>query len=358
LRVVGLSLACFVVFSVLLYVFAGRALSANSGRRHARVARFCFLSYLAAAALTVLCVRSIFEPRLPRFILIILIYVIPLLWIWGAVVGASWLEVRAWGVRSGLWRFHRFNVLHGYLLFGQRVPYFSAAVAIPADITLGTGLIGGILLHLALATAIGWGVRWIVVSRLVNVRPFPDQRLAVELRTAARDAGIHLRGVLLVATEPGQFVNAVAATTSRFIFVAEGLWRGLDREEVRAVLLHEVGHLGQPILNGLQNLALLGWPILLWGLRAVGMASADLQTALLRSAGLLLAGIVGSRIMRFVSDWGERRADRFAEERAAPGALSGALIRLSGLLPGGTEDPALRNRLSVLEPARAKGSQS
>ena len=74
MKVVLLSLVCFTAFSILLYVFAGRILRSGPPDRLARTARICFWSYLAAAALTILCVRTIFEPEVSRPLLIVLIY--------------------------------------------------------------------------------------------------------------------------------------------------------------------------------------------------------------------------------------------------------------------------------------------
>ena len=196
------------------------------------------------------------------------------------------------------------------------------------------------------------------MNRIVKVRPFPDQRLAVEVRAVARQAKIHLRGILLVATEPGQFVNAIAATTSRFIFVAEGLWKGLDREEVRAVLLHEVGHLGQYILNAIRSVSVFGWPVLLWSLRVVGRSAPDMKTAILNAAGLVLIGLAGFGLLHLLSETAERRADRFAETHGTPGTLASALRKLHGegaVLAGGS-DHSLLARLTALEGASGNRS--
>jgi Zn-dependent protease with chaperone function len=355
MKVVLLSLLCFTAFAILLYVFAGRILRSGPPGRLARTARICFWSYLAAAALTILCVRAIFEAEVARPVLVVLIYAVPLLFTWGVVAGASWLEVRAYGVPSGLWRFHRFNLLSGFMAVGQRVPFFSAAVAVPAQFDSEEGFLLLVLLHLLIATGIGWAARWVVTNRIVSVRPFPDQRLAVEVRRVAQKARIRLRGVLLVATEPGQFVNAIAATTSHFIFVAEGLWKGLDREEVRAVLLHEVGHLGQTAINAVRAISLFFWPALLWGLRVVGVSSPDVKTALLHAAGLLLIGLAGSGLMYLLSEASERKADRFAEEHGTPGMLASALRKLHGdgaALQGGPDQSVL-DRLAALAGPRS-----
>jgi Zn-dependent protease with chaperone function len=214
-------------------------------------AAFLGVSVLAAVGLVLL------DPPLPEWFRIAVTYAAPLLVGWGSVLGVSWLEIRGRGLPAGLLRFHRFNLLSAHLLVGQRIPWFSAALLVPVH---GTVWWPALIQALA-ATALAWAVR-LLLSVLAGVCPFPDARLAVEVRAAARFGGIRFRGALLVPTERGQSVNAVAATSSRYVFVAQGLAEGLNREEVRAVLLHEVGHLGQRFANVWRSLSLLSWPAL------------------------------------------------------------------------------------------------
>jgi Zn-dependent protease with chaperone function len=268
------------------------------------------------------------RPDLPLGAWVTLLYVLPLLWGWVMVLGSSWIEMRARDLGVGLWRFHRFNLFAAYMLWGQRIPFFSAAVAAPLFVLRGASLLPTAGLHLALAFAVGWAARVLVVNVLVGVLPFPDSRLAVEVRAAAREAGIRLRGVLLVPSEPGQSVNALVASSSRIIYVAEGLWKGLERDELRGVLLHEVAHLGQPLTNVFRNLSVFGWPIVLaTGQIVVAAASSGFRAAI-GLLLLLLLGLAGSALTRKVLEEAETGADLFAESAGRPGALGSALRKL------------------------------
>jgi Zn-dependent protease with chaperone function len=298
--------------------------------RTVRRARAAFLSIAALAAAAVVWL----DPLMPESFRVAVIYAAPLLAGWGSVLGTSWLQIRGRGLPSGLLRFHRFDLFSAYLLMGQRLPYFSAALAIPVRGSVWWPA----LFHLLAATVLVRALR-LCLSRLAGVRPLPDARLVVEVRAAARFAGIRFRGALLVPTERGQSVNAVAATSSRLVFVAQGLAEGLNREEVRAVLLHEVGHLGQRFANAWRSLSFLGWPTLILLLRA-GLVSEEaplpretwprgtVLVGLLAAAGLA-AALVG----RLADRWSERDADDFARRHAGGRHLASALRKIYALVP-------------------------
>jgi Zn-dependent protease with chaperone function len=296
-------------------------------------------------------------PRVGAVIAIVSVYAFPLLWAWVVVLGSSWIEMRARGLGLGLWRFHRFNLFAGFMLWGQRLPFYSAAVVAPRLVLLGADPAPTLALHLALAVAVGWAARWVLVRRVVGVRSFPDPRLAVEVRAAARNAGIRLRGALLVPTEPGQSLNALVATSSRIIYVAEGLWRGLGREELRGVLLHEVGHLGQPVTNVFRNLAVLGWPAIIAAGQVAGSRAVSDLRAVAALFLLILLGVAGSQLTRMVQQEAETGADLFAAEMGSRAALMSALRKLySGDFtpPAGRRKPErverrIQERLRVLK---------
>ena len=95
-------------------------------------------------------------------------------------------------------------------------------------------------------------------------RSEPMRRLHAQIREVAARTGARLRAAVLVATERGQSVNAVAATSSGTIYLAEGLWEGLEGEEVRAVLLHELGHFAQRWTNVYRNVSVVIMPAAVW----------------------------------------------------------------------------------------------
>lgn len=333
MRVVLLAATGFAIFTVALYALAGRWVSQRTRRAEGltdrillRAHRRTLLILCSVTLLTVLAVLAA-KPELPRAFGVAAAYFGPFLWIWALVAGTSWLELAARGIETDLWRFHRFDVFATFLLMGQRIPFFSAAFVASADLATGREVLGSLGLHFLLALLLGVALRWLVVHRLVRTRPFPDLVLETDVVRTADRAGVRIRGILLVPTERGQSVNAVAATSSRTIFVAQGLVEGLEREELRAVLLHELGHFAQPLTNAFRNAAVLGWPLVIWGLRALPSLGFRGGTAP-AMIGLFTLGIAGSLLARAVYHASERRADRFAERWSPPGALASALRKL------------------------------
>jgi Zn-dependent protease with chaperone function len=282
------------------------------------------------------------------------LYFVPLWWLAAGVLGSTRLELTARGLRTGLHRFARFNLFTAFLMGGQALPFLSAAFAAPADDASAGEILTGLALHAAIATGLGLGLRHLIVRKLMKVRPFPDEGIEARLREVAREARVRFRSLLLVRHERGQAVNAVAATSSGKIYVAEGLVRGLDREELIAVLLHEVGHFGQPVATRLRNLGALGIPVAIWLLRARGWIWPEHpeRFTIWVVVGLLLGGLLLYRI----THRSEVDADRFAERWAEPGALVRALRKLYAAAPprrrlidtGRDDHPALLRRISLL----------
>jgi Zn-dependent protease with chaperone function len=334
--VVLLVAAAVTVLGTVLYAAAGRHVTRKAqeaegpiDRTLARVSRRTTRLFFALCVAAGFFVQFV-PPAPPAAFRVGAAYAAPLLAGLLAVLGASHVEIRGRGLRTSVLRFGRFNVFTEYLLVGQRVPWFSAALAAPADLSQGGDLLPAILPHLAAAAVLAWGLR-ILLVRFAGVRPLPDGRLAVAVRAAAREAGIRLRGVLLVPTEPGQSVNAVAATSSRYIFVAQGLVEGLRRDEVRAVLLHEAGHLGQRVTNLFRSLSTLMWPAFVWCAFALQTLPADTVVApvpRVLEIALILAAWGWWALGRALEAGAERRADEFAVKQGDPRALSAALRKI------------------------------
>jgi len=74
---------------------------------------------------------------------------------------------------------------------------------------------------------------------------FPDAELEREVQDVARDRRIPLRRIRVLRTWPSRFAAAFAHFGSSQIFVTDHLTEVVDRNELKAVLYHEVGHLGQ-----------------------------------------------------------------------------------------------------------------
>jgi Zn-dependent protease with chaperone function len=320
------------VFSVALFGTAGAVVRARAAGRRGRVSpllyrmsRRCAILLLLATGLVLLVVDP---PRMSPFARALLIYLGPLALFETWVLGTSWLEIRARGISSGLWRFHRFNLFTTWMLYGQRLPFLCAAVAAPADLSRAAVLLPNIVLHLLIAMVLWASIRRFVETWLLPVTEIRDEGLLADLHTVAAGEGIRLGAVRLVATERGQSVNAIAATSSGSIYVAEGLRDGLDREELKAVLLHEVAHLGQKKTNVFRDVTAFCWPAAIWVARGVpGLAlSRTLSFAIV--AGVIGAALLWDALVRTVDEQAERRADRFADRLGTPGALASALAKM------------------------------
>jgi len=350
-----LAVSAFLLVSAAVYLVAGLRLSGRARRERIRAERALSRAGRRAAlllrvALGATCAAVyLLKSRTGPIPSALLLYLLPLLWLWCSALGTSWLEINARGLDTGLWRYHRFNVFLAFLLGGQRLPFLSAALAAPSDLSRGVDLLPGLAAHFVAALALGVGLRWLVVERLVELRPFPDPTLLREVERVAVQNRIRLRAVVLVPTERGQSANAVAATSSRVVYVAEALYRGLSREEVRAVLLHELGHLGQHAANLFRDLAVLGVPAALWAVLAAIRAGEPLL-----GVGALALLLAGFWVARLVYHAAEHRADLFAERNGTRGALASALGELYVRDPraDGESDvrhPSLESRLKALE---------
>ena len=166
----------FVAFAVVFYVLAGRWVArrviSGTGDRDrilSRAVRRAFLLFLAGSAVILLC-TLLAVPRIPLSAWAVLVYLLPLLWAWVTVLGSSWMEMRALDLSAGLWRYHRFNLFSAFMLRGQRIPFFSAAVAAPTYVLTKGNLWITTGLHLAVATGLGWLVRYLVV-RVIERKP-------------------------------------------------------------------------------------------------------------------------------------------------------------------------------------------
>ncbi len=159
----------------------------------------------------------------------------------------------------------------------------------------------------------------------------------------ARTAGI---GMPAVAVYDGPEMNAFATGMSRdhaLVAVSTGLLQSMDREQVRAVLGHEIGH----VANGdMVTLALIQGVLntfVIVAARVVGqVVDSWLSGGRERQNGgigigyfvsvmvlELVFGLVASMIVMAFSRWREFRADAAGARLAGRGAMISALERLS-----------------------------
>lgn len=256
----------------------------------------------------------------------------------------------------------------------QRILLFVATnLAIVISLSLVASLLGfgvradaggldlGALLGLALVFGSGGSFLSLLMSRWVATtatgarvieRPQTSEEVWLVncVRRLARDAGI---GAPAVAVYPAPEMNAFATGARRdaaLVAVSSGLLRGMSRDEVEAVLAHEVSHIANgdmvtlALLQGVLNTfviflaRLAGWVVdqALSGQAAEGEGNevtprapgpAYFITHLLLE---LLLGLLASLVVLWFSRRREFRADAGAARLTSAASMIGALRRLQG----------------------------
>jgi heat shock protein HtpX len=198
---------------------------------------------------------------------------------------------------------------------------------------------GGALISLALSKPIAkWSTHAQVITQPQNE---PERWLLETVRRHAQAAGI---GMPEVAVYEGPEMNAFATGMSRnhaLVAVSSGLLQNMDREQVAAVLGHEIGHVAngdmvtltliQGVLNTFVILAarIVGRLVDSWlsgGRDRGGFGIGYFVTVIVLE---IVFGIFASMIVMAFSRWREFRADAAGARLAGRGAMISALQRLS-----------------------------
>jgi Zn-dependent protease with chaperone function len=173
-----------------------------------------------------------------------------------------------------------------------------------------------------------------------RVEPLDDPELRREMLDFAGRRRIPLADVGVLRTAFTSIANAFAHFGSNRVVVTERLRDTLSRDELRAVLLHEIGHLGQWTTNliriGSSYLAFLVYLYLRPLIEAAAQRRVGVGFVALFFAGFLAIS-VAFRIAfgRFVHD-SEARADVFAVDEGGGRAVYVKALRkihLANLLP-------------------------
>ena len=220
------------------------------------------------------------------------------------------------------------------------------------------GWLGGVLSTLVIVPVLVLAP-WLVV-RIVGARPLPPGEVRSTLETMCRESGVRVRDLLLWPTG-GAIVNAgVTGVVGwlRWVMLTDGLLETLRRDQVMAVMAHELAHARRhhipwmvlSVIGLAGGLALLLDPLVVelrgWRIELGGDESPllrDLETINLVATVLVLIGtLVG---FGWVSRRFERQADAFAatalsrdsEDRPLPAvtaagidAMGSALMDVSG----------------------------
>ncbi|GIX30086.1 MAG: protease HtpX [Porticoccaceae bacterium] len=176
-------------------------------------------------------------------------------------------------------------------------------------------------------------------TRVIDRPRTPEERWLVEtVADLARQAGI---GMPEVGIFPARQANAFATGWNRnhaLVAVSEGLLERYDREEVRAVLAHEIGHVANgdmvtlTLLQGVLNTFVMFLARILGGIidRAVfrNEQGHGLGYFLVVMVLQVLFGILASLVVLWFSRWREFRADAAGARLAGRNAMIRALEHL------------------------------
>ena len=200
---------------------------------------------------------------------------------------------------------------------------------------------GGAFISLAMSK---WMAKWSTGARvIVQAQNETERWLLDTVRQHAQHAGI---GMPEVAIYDAPEMNAFATGASKnhaLVAVSSGLLQQMDREQIRAVLGHEIGHIANgdmvtlTLIQGVLNtLVILAARVI--GRMVDGWLSGNSNS---RDGGgigyfvivivlQIVFGLFASMIVAAFSRWREFRADAAGAQFAGRGAMISALQRLQG----------------------------
>lgn len=201
---------------------------------------------------------------------------------------------------------------------------------------------GGSFISLALSKTIA---KWSTGAQIINGSEGPTQAwLVATTRRLSEKAGIGMPEVAIYDGEPNAFATG-ATRNSALVAVSTGLLQAMSREEVEAVLGHEIGHVANgdmvtmTLIQGVVN------TFVVFLARIVGyfVDKVVLRTERGVSIGFyvtvfaceLVFGLLASIIVAWFSRRREFRADAAAAQLlGSPQPMIHALARLGGMHPG------------------------
>lgn len=211
------------------------------------------------------------------------------------------------------------------------------------DLNLGSLLIfcalfgfGGSLISLFLSK---WMAKRGTGTRIIeNPRTRDEQWLLDTVRELARDAGI---GMPEVGIFPSEAANAFATGWNRnaaLVAVSSGLLQRFSREEARAVMAHEIGHVANGDMVTLTLIQGVVNTFVLFFARIIGHTVDRVVFKTQNGYGIgyyvvtivaqIVLSILASMIVFWFSRWREYRADAAGASLAGNAAMIGALQRL------------------------------
>jgi heat shock protein HtpX len=201
---------------------------------------------------------------------------------------------------------------------------------------------GGAIISLLISKPMA---KWSTHAQVINDSPdATHQWLVTTVQRFADKAGIAMPEVAIFQGEPNAFATG-AFKNSALVAVSTGLLQGMNREEVEAVIGHEVAHIANgdmvtmTLIQGVMNTfvvflsRVIGYfvdRVVLRNERGVGIGY-YVTTIVLD----IVLGALAAIIVAWFSRQREFRADRgSADLMGRPQPMMNALARLGGLAPG------------------------
>jgi heat shock protein HtpX len=203
---------------------------------------------------------------------------------------------------------------------------------------------GGAIISLLLSKTIA---KWSSGVHLITGAEGPDERWIVEtVRGFADKAGIGMPEVGIFQGEPNAFATG-AFKNNALVAVSTGLLQGMTREEVEAVIGHEVAHIANgdmvtmTLIQGVMNTfvvflsRVIGYLVDGWLSRGEQRSGPGIGYMVTTIVLDILLGFLAAIIVAWFSRQREFRADRGSADlmgRRQP--MINALARLGGMVPG------------------------
>lgn len=187
--------------------------------------------------------------------------------------------------------------------------------------------------------------KWSTGAQVIDGSEGSTQYWLVEtVRRLAERAGIGMPEVAVYEGEPNAFATG-AFKNSALVAVSSGLLQSMSREEVEAVLGHEIGHVSNGDMVTLTLIQGVVNTFVVFFARVVGYLVDKLVFKTERGVGMgfyitvfvaeMIFGILASIIVAWFSRRREFRADAAsADLLGSPRPMVAALARLGGLEPG------------------------
>jgi heat shock protein HtpX len=190
-----------------------------------------------------------------------------------------------------------------------------------------------------------WMAKWATGAQVIaNARTADEQWLVNTVKKLSSQAGIAMPEVAVYDGEPNAFATG-AFRNSALVAVSTGLLESMTREEVEAVLAHEVAHVANGDMVTLTLIQGVVNTFVVFLARVVGYVVDKVILKTERGVGIgyyitvfaceLIFAVLASIIVFYFSRRREYRADADAARLlGSPRPMINALARLGGLAPG------------------------